>query len=35
MFKLSHDFFARPTEEKEPYMIDSTRTGYVGSFKDK
>jgi isopenicillin N synthase-like dioxygenase len=35
MFTLSREFFDLPDEQKAPYMIDYTRTGYVGSFKDK
>jgi isopenicillin N synthase-like dioxygenase len=35
MFDLSKAFFSLPETEKDPYLIDKTRTGYVGSFKDK
>jgi len=35
MFQYSREFFALPEDVKAPYPIDRSRTGYVGSFKDK
>jgi isopenicillin N synthase-like dioxygenase len=35
MFSLSSEFFALGDDEKAPFVLDSSRTGYVGSFKDK
>lgn len=35
MFSLAHDFFVdTPEEQKAPYPIDDSYTGYIGSFND-
>jgi hypothetical protein len=32
---MGKEFFDLPDDQKDPYVIDFNRTGYVGSFKDK
>ncbi len=35
MFSLGHKFFSLPEQEKEPWPIDSSNIGYIGSLKDR